>query len=85
MPTYAFRNKETDEVWEEFFQKNSEKEEYLSTNPHIEQTFLSFPATMEKIRMDSGSKHTSQFREVLQKTKKAHPHGTIDTGNITQV
>lgn len=84
MPTYSFRNTKTDEVWDEFFQKNSEKETFLENNPHIKQTLTKAPVNVEGTRLGSGLKHSKEMRQVFQKVNKAHPRSTVDRGNITE-
>jgi hypothetical protein len=64
MPTYTFRNKETGEMHDELM-RMSQREIYLSENPHLEQ-IIGSPAIGDPVRLgvrtiDDG------FREVLSK------------------
>ena len=67
MPTYAFRNKKTDEQFEKFM-SISAKEQYLAENQDIEQV-LQVPAFnysgVEK-KPDAG------FRDVLKEIRSKH-------------
>jgi hypothetical protein len=74
MPTYDFRNKETDEVFVKIM-RIAEKEQYLIENPHIEQLILTAPAFTGDhivIKKDSG------FKEVLQKIKSETSYADFD-------
>jgi hypothetical protein len=67
MPTYTFRNKVTEEVFDKFM-SISAREQYLAENPDLE-SIIGAPAigdlTMNK-KPDAG------FREVLQKIRSHH-------------
>lgn len=84
MPTYSFRDMNTNEVWDQFFSNNSEKEAFLQENPHIKQTITKAPANVDDTRLGSGLKHSKEMRQVFQKINKAHPRTTVDRGNITE-
>jgi len=79
MPVYSFINTTTNVEFEETM-SYEDKVIFLEENDDIESVIgrINFAG-------DGGLKHTSDFRRVLQKVKKAHPGGTIDTGNITEV
>lgn len=80
MPSYNFIVKESGvEITE--FMKHSEIEAFLESNPHL-QRGVERPGIINhnllgvkgvKSRPDEG------FREVLQKTKAAHPLGVVNT------
>jgi hypothetical protein len=76
MPTYTFRNEETEEEFTTIMSL-SEREEFLTNNPHIKQC-LATPAFADPVRMGL-RKIDRGFNDVLQKTKSAHLHSTIDT------
>lgn len=75
MPTYEFRNKETGNVTE-VFMKIAEKDQYLTDNPHLEQTLTTAPAfTGDHITL----KKDSGFKEVLQKIHEKTPGSQLNT------
>lgn len=71
MPTYEFRNKDTDEVFTGFL-KIAEKEIFLQNNPHIEQIFETAPALGDSVRMGM-KKIDNGFKEVLSKVAERNP------------
>lgn len=74
MPTYTFKNKETEEEFEKFM-KNSEREEFLKNNPDIEQTYRYAPS----VGYDDSHKPDDGFRDILRKVKKDHPGSDVNT------
>lgn len=77
MPTYSFRNNETNEEFEQVM-KISEMEIFLKENPHIQYIFKRAPAIGDSVRL--GIRHVdSGFNEVLQKAKNAHKYSTVNT------
>lgn len=76
MPTYTFRNEETQEEFTTIMSL-SEREEFLANNPHIKQC-LATPAFGDSVRLGV-RKIDRGFNDVLQKAKSAHIHSTIDT------
>lgn len=82
MAIYTFRNKRSKREWTDVMSYD-EKVKFLEANPNVE----SVPVAMnigDPVRLGK-VKQSSDFRQVLQKAKKAHPHGTINTGNISEV
>jgi hypothetical protein len=73
MPTYIFRNTETDEV-SEIFLKLAEREEYLKSNPHLVQVI-----TPPAFKYNNAGKPDDSFRDVLKKIKSEHPRGDVNT------
>jgi hypothetical protein len=73
MPTYQFRNTQTDEEFE-VLMKISEREEYLKNNPHI-QPILSAPALVTGV--STSNKVPDGFKEVLSKAAEAHPSSPL--------
>ena len=74
MPTYEFRNKQTGEVTEAFMSMSS-REQYLTDNPHLEQTMTSAPAFTGDhitIKKDTG------FKEVLQRIHEKTPGSQLN-------
>jgi hypothetical protein len=76
MPTYTFRNEETQEEFTTIMSL-SEREEFLESNPNIKQC-LSAPGYADSVRIGV-RKIDSGFNDVLQKAKSAHLHSTINT------
>jgi hypothetical protein len=81
MPSYTFKNVETDEV-STVMMSISEREEFLKTNPHMQQVIHSAPALGDSIRL--GVRRPDEaFRDRLREIKKAHSKGfTRSTVNI---
>ena len=73
MPTYQFRNTQTDEEFE-VLMKISEREEYLKNNPHI-QPILSAPALVTGV--STSNKVPDGVKEVLSKAAEAHPSSPL--------
>jgi hypothetical protein len=69
MPTYTFRNKDTEEIYDKIMSWNS-REEYLRENPNLE-TILGAPAMGDAVRL--GIRKPDQgFNEVLSKIHAAN-------------
>lgn len=64
MPTYSFRDKTTGEIFDKIL-RISEREQFLTDNPNLEQVLLYAPL----ISTDplSGNQHRRGFKEVLNK------------------
>jgi hypothetical protein len=79
MPTYSFRNIETDEVFDRFM-KISEREQYLTDNPTFETVMTAPNVTGE---LTSRMKPEQGFRDILKeikrKTNKVWTPSTINT------
>ena len=71
MPLYTFKNNDTNEIFDKMM-KYSEKETYLSENPHIQSHFNSAPSIGDAIRLGI-RKPDDNFRDVLKKAKQAAP------------
>lgn len=78
MPYYSFRNKETQEEFEDFFTTNTAKETWMEQNPHIEQIISAAPNINTSGRPMS-LKPSDGFRDRLREIKKHHPLGNINT------
>jgi hypothetical protein len=69
MPTYTFRNKDTEEIYDKIMSWNS-REEYLKENPNLE-TIIGAPAMGDVVRL--GIRKPDQgFNEVLSKIHAAN-------------
>ena len=77
MPTYSMRNTLTEEEFE-IRLSMAEREAYLHDNPHIKQTFKTFPAIGDSVRLGL-RKPDRAFNDVLQKAKNAHHNSTVNT------
>jgi hypothetical protein len=75
MPTYSFRNNDTDEEFD-LAMSNSERELYLKDNPNIIQIFKKFPGVVDSVRIGV-RKPDDGFRDVLKKAK-IHKYNTIN-------
>jgi hypothetical protein len=76
MPTYTFVNKETNERFDKFM-SISERDEYLKSNPQIEQA-LNAPSIGDPVRL--GVKRTPDgFQQLLNHAKKSHKDSTIQS------
>jgi len=69
MPTYTFRNKDTEEIFDKIMSWNS-REEYLKENPNLE-TILGAPAMGDAVRLGI-RKPDQEFNEVLSKIHAAN-------------
>ncbi len=73
MPTFSFRNNDTQEVWDKLM-SNSKKEEFLAANPHIKQihTGSGFLGIGDPVRLGL-KKPDAGFRDVLKNITSHHP------------
>jgi DNA-binding cell septation regulator SpoVG len=82
VPTYLFRDRNTDEQWEEFM-GISAADKYLEANPHIERMVNGFPGMASSAMGASKTKPDEGFRDVLREIKKNAQKGisrsTINT------
>jgi len=69
MPTYTFKNKETDEQFE-LTLKISQLDEFKADHPHLEQVIIPQP-----LISGTGQKPDGGFRDVLKSIKKASGRG----------
>ena len=79
MPTYSFRDTNTDEVFD-VFMKMSEKEQYLTDNPHLESMITAAGVGREltsKLKPDQGFRDV--LREIKKKTNKVWTPSSINT------
>ena len=77
MPTYSFRNIETDEITD-VFMRMSAREDYLKEHPELEQTItaaapLGDPMTLGRVQAPD------DFKYLLRKIKKENKHSTIQS------
>jgi len=70
MPTYLFRDKETDEVWEEFM-SYSQRQTFLEENPDVEPV-ITAPAIVSGV---SGVtyKNDAGFNDMMSRVAAANP------------
>lgn len=69
MPTYSFRDKDTDEVFDKLMSWSA-REQFLSENPHLE-GIMGLPAIGDPVRL--GIRRTDDgFREVLSRIDRAN-------------
>lgn len=74
MPTYLFRNKDTNEEFEEFM-SISARETFLLENPNVEQ--IHTPNRVISGRNDVVSGTDSSWKEVLSKIAEKHPNSNL--------
>jgi hypothetical protein len=74
MPTYLFRNNETNEEFESFM-TISQKEKYLKENSNIQQIHGSLQIVSGVKDMHSGTDST--WKEVLSKIAQSHPNSEL--------
>lgn len=67
MPLYTFRNKETGE-YNEFLLSLEEREEYLKSNPHIEQVLLQAPVVSSHDRMRQNVAFQERLKQIHDNT-----------------
>lgn len=78
MPTYSFRDKNTNETFDRIM-SYSQKLEFLEENPHLESIITSAPTIGDPVRL--GLKKPDQgFRDVLKniKTNKSYSNNKIN-------
>lgn len=73
MPTYDFYNTETGEHFEQFI-SNAAREEFLKTNPHIQQ-ILGATSTVSGVSITG--KIPDGFKEVLAKVSENHKQSSV--------
>jgi hypothetical protein len=73
MPSYNFKNLNTGEEWTDIM-SISEREEFLSKNPQVQQQLTSAPSLGDSIRLGL-RKPDNGFRDRLKEIKKAHSRG----------
>jgi hypothetical protein len=73
MPTYEFLDTKTNEIFETIM-KISEREEFLSNNPHI-QPVISAPMLVSSV--STTGKVPDGFKEVLSKVAEKHPNSAV--------
>ncbi len=87
MPTYTFKNKETEEIFE-IVMKISEYDDYLKENPEVERFYDYIPTLGDPLRLGI-RKPPSDFQHgVIDRIKAANPHHNIksrwDTGSRSE-
>ena len=75
MPTYSFRDKNTGEIFDKML-KISEREEFLTQNPHLESIITGAPAFTGD-HISAIKKYDTGFKEVLQKINERNPHNDL--------
>jgi hypothetical protein len=80
-PSYSFKDINTNDQFTTVMSM-AEREEFLKTNPHIQQQIIAAPALGDSIRMGM-VKPDNAFRDHLKEIKKKHSKGltrsTINT------
>ena len=76
MPTYSFRDKNTGEIFDKIL-RMSEREDYLTKNPHLESVITGAPAFTGD-HISAVKKYDSGFKEVLQKIHERTPGSQLN-------
>lgn len=87
MPTYAFLNKETDEL-EEHTMRISQYDEFKEQNPHLERYIDEAPILGDGMRMSVpgiGQPDARFEREIIGRIKEKVPHNTVKHGHKTKM
>jgi hypothetical protein len=87
MPTYAFLNKETDEL-EEHTMRISQYDEFKEQNPHLERYIDEAPILGDGMRMSVpgiGQPDARFEREIIGRIKEKVPHNTVKAGHKTKM
>lgn len=71
MPTYTFRNNDTQEEFD-IRMSIAERDQYVQDNPHLTQLLYKAPAIGDPIRLGL-KKPDDGFRDVLRNVKSHHP------------
>lgn len=74
MPTYTFRNPETNEEFD-IVMKMSELDQYKIDNPNLEIVITMAPP----LKYNNAKKPDDGFRDILRKIKKEHRRGDVNT------
>ena len=75
MPTYAFRDKETGEVFEKFLMMSS-REKFLEDNPNYTQVPNATGGLISSVG-DRTKNTDGGWNEVMSKAAEAHPHSPL--------
>ena len=87
MPTYAFLNKETDEL-EEHTMRISQYDEFKEQNPHLERYIDEAHILGDGMRMSVpgiGQPDARFEREIIGRIKEKVPHNTVKAGHKTKM
>lgn len=77
MPTYRFRDKNTDEVFEKFM-SISERDAYVKENDHLEQVPNAGFAYVDTVKLGR-TKPADGFKDLLKQIKKNNIRSNINT------
>jgi hypothetical protein len=83
MPTYTFRDIQTDEHFEDFM-SISDKEKFLEQNPHIEQTFTTVRLG-DSVRLGITKPPADFMKGVVQRIEKAVPGNNLKSSKKFQI
>ena len=76
MPTYLFRNKDTEETFEKVM-RISELDKFKNQHPELEQLINGIPGLSDPVRLGL-VKPSDGFRDVLKKIKNNNPGNNIN-------
>lgn len=79
MPTYLFKNKKTGDEFE-VSMKISERDPYLTENPHLEQLVNGFPGLgYSMVRSKPAGGFTDLLKEIKKRNSRGLTKSTINT------
>ena len=77
MPTYTFKNNDTNEVFEKTM-KIAERDQYVQNNPNLTQVITGAPSIGDPVRLGI-RRPDDNFRDVLKNVKHHHKKDNINT------
>lgn len=77
MPTYIFKNNETDEVYE-VFMGISERDQFIIDNPGVTQLPPNSLTVVDPVRLGR-MKPSDSFRDIIRNIKKEHHGSKVNT------
>jgi len=78
MPTYSFKNKDTEEVYDLFLKSYSAKEKYLKENPNVESIITMAPQVGYDTVALGVTKNDSGFNDMMKRIGDANPGSAVD-------
>jgi len=78
MPTYSFKNKDTEEVYDLFLKSYSAKEKYLKDNPNVESIITMAPQIGYDTVALGATKNDSGFNDMMKRIGDANPGSAVD-------
>lgn len=83
MPTYSFRNKDTEEEFDKIL-SFSAREEYLASNPHIMQIHTVMPGMVSNAGGLGNLKPDAGFNELIQRIGEGNPGSALADRHVSK-